>query len=288
VRHAAVAEAVSFAAGSCGQGSIAQAFSTAGITVEVYASSAPNYYGSPSWAGYVSNGMYALENGLTSYYDSGDAEPTHYMAFADGATIDAGYAMVSSFNSWLGVADPAAPFDQEHGNRIHFGLHAYGDGQTQFTLADVSYEMVSVEYDNYNTLGVVSNLAGTTFNGTTRIGIDWGTDRIPGTADDIRYDNNEGDAVLVDELFYIGVGNAWWPQGDDQQAAIDDTYAWVRWHEENLAPINFSGTYTILESSGTASVNLIAVPLPTAAWAGMALMGAMGGVAGIKRRLRRA
>src|SRR5690606_18539148 len=117
------------------------------------------------------------------------------------------------------------------GNRIHFGLHAYGD--TQFTLADVNYQLTS---NDGNLLGTSGTLASTTFNGTSRIGIDWGMDGIGGTPDDIVYNNNEGNSTLVNELIYIGVGNGYWPGGDDptpanpaigKQESIDGTYEWV-------------------------------------------------------------
>ena len=38
--------------------------SFATVTLDVYASSAPNAFGSPSWGGYVVNALNSLENGL--------------------------------------------------------------------------------------------------------------------------------------------------------------------------------------------------------------------------------
>lgn len=237
---------------------------SAAIMIDVLPSSAPNFFGSPSWTGYQSNGMNAILNGLSSIGDR-DTDPTAYLAFADGSEIDAGNAMVTSFNSWLGQADPPPPFDAELGNRLHFGLHAYGD--MQFTLEDVNFEISST--DGGNLLGFTGSLDGRTLNGTSRIGIDWGADGLQGTADDIILDAGQDDTTLMNELIYIGVGNAYWPGGGDpdpanpiagRQGAIDNTRAFIAAND----PVVVSGRYEILTNSATASVTLVAsVPEPS-------------------------
>jgi PEP-CTERM motif-containing protein len=254
---------------------------TAAVTIDVRPSSAPNFFGSPSWTAYQANAMNALQNGLSAIGDRA-TDPTAYLAFTDGATIDAGNAMVTSFPSWIGVADPAAPFASELGNRLHFGLHAVGDGTTQFTLADVNFNLTSSEPGN--ALGFAGSLVGTTFNGTSRIGVDWGADRAPGGGDDTLLNSNEADNVLMDELFYVGVGNAFWPGGDDtdkvnpdagRQGAIDETYLFAAQN----SPLVISTTYTIFADNGSASV---VIPEP----ASMALLG-LGGLAMFKRNTKR-
>jgi len=256
----------------------AQASAT--VTVDVFPSPAPNAYGSPSWANYVANAQNGLQNGLSSVGDR-NTDPQAYLAFSDGSSVDAGNAMVTSFNSWIGVADPASPFNNELGSRIHFGLHAYGDGSTEFTLADVQFSMTSSD----GALDFAGNLGGTTFNGTSRVGVQWGGDNAPGGGDDTIYTGGEADSVLVDELFYIGVGNGYWPGGGDadpqnpdlgRQGAIDDAYAYVG----SAGPINFSTTYTVLSDSGSASVNLVPEP------GSLAILG-LGGFALVARRRRR-
>ncbi len=251
-----------------------RALAAIGIEIDVRPSSAPNAYGSPSWPSYAANALTALQTGATTIGDR-STDPTAYLAFADGAVIDAGNAMVTSYPSWIGVADPAAPFDLEFGNRVHFGLHAFGNGFTEFTLADVNFDLSSTDGDS---LGYAGDLSGTTFNGTTRIGVQWGADNAPGGGDDTIYNSGENDATFVDELFYVGVGNAFWPGGSDpdpgnpiagRQGAIDETYAYVSLN----SPLTFSGTYTIFGESGSASVDLAAVPESTAiiVWAGLVL-----------------
>ncbi len=260
------------------------------ITIEVTPSSAPNFFGSPSWAGYLANAMTGLQTGSTSVgSDPMTADPTGYRGLSDGAEVSPGSLMVTSFPSWYGVADPSAPFASELGNRMHFGLHAFGDGSlgAQFTLASVEFLLAGS--DPGDLLAFAGTLAGTTFNGTTRIGVDWGVDRIQGTIDDILYTGNESDVTLVDELFYVGVGNAFWPGGGDpdpanpiagRQGSIDETTDWLL----SNAPFEFSGSYTITSTSGmenTGTASVVVVPEP----ATMALIGT--GVAAMAARRKR-
>jgi hypothetical protein len=250
------------------------------IMIDVQASSAPNAYGSPSWSGYLSNSLYALENGLSSYGPSRSTDPTGYEAAP--AIIGPGEIAVTSFNSWRGQVNPAAPFNNEHGNRIHFGLHAYGDGSIQFTLEDLSFDMHSS--DPGDTLAWGGNFVGLGYNGA-RYGINWGADRAKGGGDDIVYTTGNG-TTLVDEIVYVGAGNAWWPgyggsYGPDPanpiggaQAAMDDFFAWVNSESSILVDM----TYTIGNYTGSDSVTV--VPVPAAV-----ILGVLGmGVAGIKLR----
>ncbi len=236
------------------------------MTIDVYASSAPNASGSPSWSGYVTNALYALENGLSVNVDP-STSPTGYEVAPD--TIGPGQIAVTSFHSWEGVINPSSPFANEYGNRIHFGLHAYGDGDTQFTLADLTFDIHSS--DPGDTLIFEGDFIGYNYS-STRYGIDWGDDRIKGTGDDIIYTSGNG-TTLVDELVYVGVGNAWWPQpepGQTNQEAMDDHFAWVG----SEAPIDVTGTYYILGYSGSDTVTV--VPVPAAVLLGMLGLGAAG------------
>ena len=92
------------------------------ITLDVVPSSAPNANGSPSWAGYLANALNSLENNLGNI-GSRATDPTAYEIA--GPVVQPSDFMVTSFNSWQGVAGPLpAPFTSELGNRMHFGLHA--------------------------------------------------------------------------------------------------------------------------------------------------------------------
>jgi hypothetical protein len=227
------------------------------VIIDVYASSAPNAYGSPSWAGYTANALYALENGLSVYGDR-EVSPTAYTQADD--VVDAWEIAVTSFKSWRGDVNPTGAFANELGNRMHFGLHAYGDGTTQFCLEDITFEFHSS--DPTDTLGFTGDFLNYSYNGTTRYGINWGADRVKGGGDDVVYVSGNG-KTLVDEIVYVGVGNAWWPGGSladrglsDPQGAMDEYLEWILSEE----PINITCTYYILGSSGSDMVTVIPEP----------------------------
>ena len=139
----------------------------AGTVIEVYASSAPNGYGSPSYAGYVANATYALENGLTSYGDP--SLPTYYSQL--GSTMKLSDNIVTGFNSWKGQANPSAPFQSELGNRVLFGVHIESD--TLFSISQLSFVMKSDDADN--SLGYTFGLGGYSYS-TQYVGIYYGLD----------------------------------------------------------------------------------------------------------------
>ncbi len=226
----------------------------AGVTVNVVASSGANYYG-PSWSGYNSNALHALENGLSTYGDRA-TNPTGYEASPD--TVDPWEIAVTNFKSWCGDINPTGLFANEHGNRMHFGLHVYGDGSTQFTLQDLSFEIHSS--DTNDTLKHTGDFSSGYEYRSTCYGIDWGADKVKGGGDDTVYHSGNS-STLVDELVYVGVGNAWWPGGSnygDPQTEMDDFYNWIAGKQS----IDVTGTYTINISSGTFSGSDMVTVIP--------------------------
>lgn len=239
----------------------ASSLAVGSITIDVVASSAPNFFGSPSWNGYLTNSLNSLENGLGNIGDR-NIDPTAYEVA--GAIVDPGEFMVSSFNSWRGDAAPTGAFANELGNRMHFGLHAIGDGTMQFRLEDLGYEIAS--NDVGNTLGFVGNFAGASFS-STRFGVDWGADRMKGGGDDIYYNSGNG-TTFVDEIVYVGVGNAFAPADSAALAAAIGNYS---------SGFSITGEYTILGYAGSDLVST--VPTPGA----LSLLG-LGGLAATRRR----
>jgi hypothetical protein len=71
----------------------------------------------------------------------------------------------------------------------------------------------------------------------------------------------------------------------------DITYQWLSPLGDEGFPESWAGEAVVISSWDGADPDTntaVAVPLPAAAWAGMALLGGMGGVAGLRRKLRRA
>ncbi len=267
IRSAIIFLTIGIMAGSAG-------VAMADLTLLVVPSSAPNASsGSPSWSGYVANALNSLGNGLGNIGDR-SVNPTAYEVA--GTTIRPGDITVSSFKSWRGQADPTGAFANEYGNRVHFGLHIIGDGETQFRLNDLTFDVDSS--DATNTLGFNGNFVGANYSGT-RYGINWGDDRAKGGGDDIVYNSGNG-TTLVDELVYVGVGNAWWGGygvTNPGQADLDDVAAWVA----SQGSVLFSATYTMYASDGTTvlgsgSASVTVIPAPGAVvlgWIGLGLMG---------------
>jgi hypothetical protein len=250
---------------------------TSAVTVDVYASSAPNYYGSPSWAGYEANGVYALENGLSTYGD-----PTLPTAYAQlPAVVGANMNASTSFNSWQGNVNPTGAFANELGNRIHFGLVAFGDGTTKIALNDLTFAINS--NDAGDSMNYTGDFQGSDYNGTSRIGIIWGTG---GKANPSTYTvlTSGNGTTPVDEIVYIGVGNSWWPQVTSDlptpAAAMNDYYATMNAE----GPITITGSYSIDGFTGSDSVAVAPVPEPVTMVSAFLAIGGLGGY--IRKRMK--
>jgi hypothetical protein len=239
------------------------------INIYVYPSSAPNAYGSPSWAGYVTNALNALENNLATVGNR-STDPTAYERAP--AYVPGGEIAVTTFKSWRGLVEPNAPFHNELGNRMHFGLHIVAaDPNSTFTLQQLTFELHSS--DPWDSLIFQGDFVGWGYS-ATRKGIYWGLDGQKGTDDDMVYTSGNGDSP-VHEIVYVGVGNAWWPGGDDptpgnpaggKQKAMDDYFAWLA----SIGPIRVTCTYALTGTgaSGTAAVTVLppAATYTVAAW----------------------
>ncbi len=248
----------------------------------VQMSSAPNAFGSPNWNGYVANGLNSLENGLGNV---GGSRATNAAAYeVAGATINYSDVVVSNFNSWLGVANPSGAGAAEYGHRMHAGLRITSAGvNNRFTLEQLNFNMWST--DSSNSLAFSGNFVGLNYNGLTRYGIDYGGDGVKGGGDDTVFTTGNG-TTLVNELVYIGVGNAFdasFELGPTNQDKLDSVFAYIA--SEGQFDVNC--TYWLVSSdgstvlgSGTDSVRI--VPAPSAAVA----LG-LGGLCAARRRRSR-
>ncbi len=249
----------------------------AAINVEVVPSSAPNFFGGPSFGGYNANANNSLENTTGTSIGDRNTDPTAYEAFFDGQFIDPGDVIVSNFNSWRGQASPSAPFAGEFGNRLHFGVHITGDGAMLFRGADITGEIAS---SDGNVLGFSSAITSGSYT-ATRIGIHWGADRAKGGGDDTVFTAGS-DTQLIDEFIYVGIGNAYdasFETGPTDQEKIDQVIADLT----GDYPITITGSYVVTDPTGAtvlaAGSSSVIVPEPASA----ALAG-LGGLCLLTRR----
>jgi hypothetical protein len=240
-------------------------------TIMVIPSVAPNAFGSPSYPGYVSNAIFALENGLSSYGMPGT--PQYYQ---QESTIAPNQMVVTGFPSWLGQADPGtvfgAPFANELGNRPLFGLVVNGNG-TPISISELGFSASSD--DPGNLLGFGFGTGSYNYS-SNYLGIIFGS----GGPTFITSGPN---TQLVDEIVGRGSGNAFdtYCPGctiAQQQAAIDALAS----NFDGMT--GFTGTYTLTDSSGgvlaTGSGSFDVLPEP----ASFVLVGAAMIVLGIWRR----
>ncbi|HTS25684.1 MAG TPA: hypothetical protein VMH81_07410 [Bryobacteraceae bacterium] len=166
------------------------------LTIIVFPSVAPNAYGSPSYADYVSNATTALENGLASYGTPGT--PSYYQQTPVLETSD---MIVTGFPSWEGQADPGTVFGpayaNELGNRPLFGVVITGDGQ-KISIDQLSFTAFS--NDPGNLLGFSFAQGSYTYS-SNYVGIING----PGGP---TYVTSGPSSQLVDEIVGRGSGNA--------------------------------------------------------------------------------
>ena len=113
------------------------------VIIDVTPWVAPNVFGSPSYAAAEANAIYALFHNLNS---QGAAGPTQFNAQSNVTSKE---VVVTGFNSWRGQTAPGAPYQNELGNRMLFGLKIDGDG-SQFSISQLSFAATSS--DPFNAL----------------------------------------------------------------------------------------------------------------------------------------
>jgi hypothetical protein len=257
----------------------------ADISVTVIPSLAPNAFGSPSWSEYAASAVYAIEHGLSAYGDP--TKPSYYQA---NSTPYANQALVTTFNSWMGWADPGtvfgAAFANELGNRMHFGLHITATGGQTFSLDQLSFAENSTDpltAADPSTGLTYSWPAGPWSYSPVRVGLIHNPDSTV-----TRVESGSA-SQPVDEFIYVGSGDAFWPGDPSNWACTGCTTAQKQAYIDDVAlslgAYTFTGTYTIQGVSGSGAFQVAAVPEPSA----VALMLTAVGLAGLgfRRRMRR-
>ena len=242
-------------------------------TVRVEFTLAPNTFGSPSWpaggptpegTNWQSNAVRAM---LLDADTEGAAGPTQFVSDADGI-FRSEDAIVTGFPSWLGQANPAAPYHQELGNRLT-GVSSIKApaGET----IDIANGVTRVFDDQGNdeldfAPGVVNSYA------TNRIGVIY-NNGVGGDSDDTYVTSGTG---AVNEIILLTPGNSYEAQDTDapngctgsgvpagcdsqenRQARLDDVKAYVQERGDwvNVVSVTY-GTTTGPESSGSSSATM--------------------------------
>jgi hypothetical protein len=195
----------------------------------------------------------AILNGFSSYGDP--SLPSYYQQITNAVPVTNN--LVTSFPSWMGMADPGDVFGpnfaQESGNRLTFGMDIKG-GTNLISISQLSFIMAST--DPGNTL-------------------DWSYSPIPysysglntGSADPVylgiiygpngqnTYVTNGPADQLVNEIVTCGSGNAWWPDGTSADSiAVQQSNILVCASQIATQSFVFSGTYEIDGVAGSNSV----------------------------------
>lgn len=248
----------------------------AGPILTVYPNIGPNIFGSPYWTAYQTTAVAAIGTGAPTGGTPGT--PAYYQVIS---VVSPGQVIVSSFPSWAGSASPTGNFANELGSRLYWGLHILGNG-TRFYLTGLSNDMNSL--NDPNNYWDFDNPAGSfnAFNAYT-IGIDYGKDVTKGGGDDTMRTSGTAVGILIDELVYIGVGNAFdagfWPTGTNQQR-LDQWIAYI-----NSTGLSFYNKYCLAWGEGENTC--VETPITTPEPATIILLGAGLGLLAICRRRRR-
>jgi hypothetical protein len=240
-----------------------------GFSVDVFPAPAPDSLGSPSFSGWGANAINGLENGISSIGNP-STTPTAYF---QKTTLNGRDNIISTFNSWKGLANPGTTFGpafaNEFGNRLHFGVHILGGG-VKIRLSNIDFHMSST--DPGNTFAFDGSFTPADVYSPFRVGVDYGPDGVKGGGDDVRITSGPADQ-LVDEIIYVGAGNAistdsaGCTAGSDQNK-LDCTKTFY----ESLMPFSVSTTYLLFDdtrgeplATGAATVDFVP-PVPQSPW----------------------
>jgi hypothetical protein len=226
---------------------------TGGISIAVYPALAPNRWGSPSWNAWASNAVTAILNGYSSYGDP--SLPSYYQQITSAVPVTNN--LVTSFPSWMGVADPGTVFGpnfaNESGNRLTFGMDIKG-GTNLISIAQLSFIMASTDPGNtlnwsyspipYSYSGLDTGSANPVYLGI-----------IYGPNGQRTYVTNGPATQLVNEIVTCGSGNAWWPDGTSADSiAVQQSNILACAEQVGTQTFSFIGTYVIDGVTGSNAV----------------------------------
>lgn len=171
-------------------------------TATVLASVGPNASGSSSWNGYAANALTGLQNG--GMQEGTPGTPTYYAPTT--GPISVAQTLVTSFHSWNGTVNPAAPFDQEYGSRVMFGIDIKGNGN-KISLSELTAQTYWVDQTGAQAWEPISYASSS--YAAHRIGLIYNEGAPPTII------NSGLGTQLVDEIVTTGYGGGIWAMYDD-------------------------------------------------------------------------
>ena len=147
---------------------------------------------SPSVSSYYQNASTGVQNGGAT---TGAAGPTQFSTVS--SVTYASLLQDTDFNSWQGVANPAAPYNNEFGNAAFFSVVLEAPtGQNTLALNDISFTQSSS--DPFDYFGGTGSYAGSNYTDHAIGILANGTTVAPGTSG----------TTDVNEIILVGVGLA--------------------------------------------------------------------------------
>ena len=235
-----------------------------GMTIDVIPSVGPESHGS-GWNTYRANAVFALRNSLSAVGNPA-TDPGAYVALDEAITAPEMTYSWSVFHSWNGVANPLAPFNDEYGNRLYFGLRVLDGDGSQVKLRDLVYHLWSTDTGNSTPFFGLTYNFGLSNYSASQVGVQVGSDGLLGTLDDVILENGESGTTNVDALYIVGIGAGFsLGSGSSNQERLWATRDAV----DAEAPFEVKMTYGVGSLTGnnwaTSSVPVIATPEPATA-----------------------
>ncbi|MFN9084011.1 MAG: PEP-CTERM sorting domain-containing protein, partial [Acidobacteriota bacterium] len=166
----------------------------------------------PSWASpnvnaWKTNALQALLTSATTFPTPPVGNPTQYSAVT-GPINPAHMINTQSgaFNSWLGVASPAAPYAGEFGNALYYGIRILNPNNTS---GKISISRLAIE-DTIDGISFTSFYnASDLYDGISFLGVNYGADQTfnggDPLGDDVYVNGNQVGSTEVDALFFTGL-----------------------------------------------------------------------------------
>jgi len=190
----------------------------------------------PSWASpnvnaWKTNALQALLTSATTFPTPPVGNPTQYSAVT-GPINPAHMINTQSgaFNSWLGVASPAAPYAGEFGNALYYGIRILNPNNTS---GKISISRLAIE-DTIDGISFTSFYnASDLYDGISFLGVNYGADQTfnggDPLGDDVYVNGNQVGSTEVDALFFTGLNWSFIPGDTPAFPTHSWAWAWRHW-----------------------------------------------------------